>query len=147
MLKNREVADIVKECVLKGGMSRADILQEVRKRGHTSINSVATIKDYITRLRDAGELPMAVPGANLKYQGVKPKTKKKPEIQKPRKPEILKSRKEEIKKSRNLDIYEKVNFQITPDQALKIRRYAVNHKKKISEIVREALDKFFKGRA
>jgi len=99
MLKNREVADIVKECVLKGGMSRADILQEVRKRGHTSINSVATIKDYITRLRDAGELPMAVPGANLKYQGVKPKTKKKPEIQKPRKPEILKSRKEEIKKS------------------------------------------------
>ena len=150
MLKNREVADIVKECVLKGGMTRADILQEVRKRGHNYINSAATITDYMFRLRQQGELPPAMRGMNLRYRGerkppnkpgpatTKPKTTKKPKIQKPRNLEIQKNRKPESKE------YRKMTFQLRPDQETELLLYRAKHKLKLSEMVRQALDKFFK---
>lgn len=143
MIKNREVADIVKECVLKGGMTRADILQEVKNRGHAYITSVATIKDYIERLRNAGELPKASPGVNLKYQRgsakpEKPKLETK-KIQKPRNLEIQKNRKPESKE------YRKMTFQLRPDQETGLLLYRAKHKLKLSEIVRCALDKFLKS--
>lgn len=143
MIKNRKVADVVKECVLKGGMSRADILQEVKNRGHAYITSVATIKDYIERLRNAGELPKASPGVNFRYQRgsakpekPKPETKK---IQKPRNLEIQKNRKPESKE------YRKMTFQLRPDQETDLLLYRAKHKLKLSEIVRRALDKFLRG--
>jgi len=143
MIKNREVADIIKECVLKGGMTRESILQEVKTRGHSYITSAATIKDYVERLRKAGELPKASPGLNFRYQKgsarpekPKPETKK---TQKPRNLEIQKNRKPESKE------YRKMTFQLRPDQETELLLYRAKHKLKLSEIVRRALDKFLRG--
>jgi len=142
MIKNREVADIIKGCVLKGGMTREDILQEVKTRGHSYITSVATIKDYIERLRNAGELPKASPGVNLKYQ----RGSTKPEKPKPETKKIQKPRNLEIQKNRNPESkeYRKMTFQLRPDQETELLLYRARHKLKLSEMVRQALDKFFK---
>ena len=48
----------------------------------------------------------------------------------------------ESKKSRK--IYEQGNFQLLPEQNRKIRIYAAQKGMKISEVVRRALDEFFK---
>jgi hypothetical protein len=58
--------------------------------------------------------------------------------------------KEEKKTSRDIEpkksriIYEQANYQLYPEQAQKIREYAVKHKMKVSEVVRQALEEFFK---
>ena len=52
------------------------------------------------------------------------------------------SRDIEPKKSRI--IYEQANYQLYPEQAQKIRLYAAQHKMKVSEVVRQALEEFFK---
>jgi hypothetical protein len=53
------------------------------------------------------------------------------------------SRNLETKKSR--EIYQQGNFQIFPEQAKQIRLYAAKNNMKISEVVRLALEGFFKN--
>jgi len=72
-------------------------------------------------------------------QGARPKTKIKPEIQKPRNLEIQKNRKPESKE------YRKMTFQLRPDQETELLLYRAKHKLKLSEMVRQALDKFLGG--
>jgi len=50
----------------------------------------------------------------------------------------------ERKKSRI--IYEQGNFQLLPGQNKKIRVYAAQNKMKVSEVVRQALDEFFRNK-
>lgn len=52
------------------------------------------------------------------------------------------SRTIETKKSRI--IYEQANYQILPEQALKIRKYAVDHNMKVSALVRVILQDWLK---